>query len=75
MQNLDRPFQDMMDLGDKWEAVEEQFLTTEEYRTAYAEWAGDDPTATEEVFMGSAVYENLLNSYGDDLWMAEQDDE
>jgi hypothetical protein len=73
MQNIDRAFQDMMDLGDKLEAVEEQYLTTNEYRTAYAEWAGDDPTATEEIFRDSAVYENLLTSYGDDLWEEEQE--
>ena len=72
MRNINRGFQDMMDAGDAWEVVEEQFTKTEQYRKAYADWASDDPTATEDDFMATARYEYLLEQYGDDLWVREQ---
>lgn len=68
---LERPFQDACDLADKLELVEDEYLQTTRYRDAYAEWSAGDPTATEDIFRESAVYENLLEQYADEMYPPE----
>ena len=71
MQNIDRAFQDMMDLGDKLEAVEDEFLATDRFREEYAKWSEGDSTSTQDMFMATAIYENLLEQYADEMYPPE----
>lgn len=68
---LERPFQDACDLADKLEAVEDEFLATDRFREEYAKWAEGDPTSTQEMFMATAIYENLLEQYADEMYPPE----
>lgn len=61
----------MMDLGDKLETVEDEFLATDRFREEYAKWAEGDSTSTQDIFMGTAIYENLLEQYIDEMYPPE----
>ena len=70
MQNIDRAFQDMMDLGDKLEAVAEQYDASDRFKEEFLLWQ-DGRDGTEEQYVASAVYEVNLERYAEELYPPE----
>lgn len=69
---LEKPYQDEYAAQERMEEAEEKFLDSDEFKEAYDEWADGDPTSTKEIFMGTAIYENMLERYAENMY--ERDD-